>query len=490
MKKIILTTGILFLFLSALIAQNEEDVLRYSSYQLVGTARYMGLGGATGAIGADFSATSSNPAGIGLYKRSEFSISPSLYFGATESAYNGKSLDDSKNNFAMGNVGMVMVFEPIDRLDKNPLQNYQVAIGLNRLKDFNNRTLIEGINDQNSLLDAYLEYAGSKSPVYLNEFDTRLAFDTYLIDTVSGAPNYTYVNAYSYIGGFSGALQRKSIVTKGSMNEWVISGGMNMSDRFYLGLTFGFPYIRYYQESTYSEINQNPDTLRDLKQFNYYENLETRGAGFNVKVGAIYKLTQWFRVGAAFHSPTWFNSLKDKWNTSIDADYQNGDSFTESSPRGEYSYDIQTPWRAIGSATFLLGTRGLISAEYEYVDYSKARLRPSIDFSDVNEIVESKFDAANNVRVGAEFNLGMVQVRGGYAYYGSPFKSGVNGGERNIFSGGAGYRNRDFSVDAVLSYATSELDYYLYGTENVVVNPATINLNNYSFMVTLGFRFD
>ncbi|MGB3174174.1 MAG: aromatic hydrocarbon degradation protein, partial [Saprospiraceae bacterium] len=63
MKKI----TILFAFmlgLMAINAQNASDILRYSTRQPLGSARYVGVGGSMGAIGADFGAISDNPAGL------------------------------------------------------------------------------------------------------------------------------------------------------------------------------------------------------------------------------------------------------------------------------------------------------------------------------------------------------------------------------------------------------------------------------------------
>jgi hypothetical protein len=40
----------------------------------MGTARYVGMGGAMTAIGGDPSAAIDNPAGLGLYRRSEISV--------------------------------------------------------------------------------------------------------------------------------------------------------------------------------------------------------------------------------------------------------------------------------------------------------------------------------------------------------------------------------------------------------------------------------
>jgi hypothetical protein len=489
MKKIISIVGVFCMLITVSFAQNEEDVLRYSAPQLIGTARYMGVGGAYGAIGADFSSLSNNPAGIGLYKRSDFSITPLLNFANTQSTYNGQSHTESKNNFAFGNAGFVLAFDPNNSLDRSPFRNFQIGFGINRLRDFNNNIFIQGENDENSYLDALLQYAGNKNPEMLDAFDTRLAFDTYLIDTVPGAAVPTYVNAYSYIGGFSSALQRKSIETRGSMNEWVLSGGMNVNDRLYFGLTLGFPRINYSEESTYNEVNQTaPD--RDLDQFNYIEELETSGNGFNIKVGAIARALPWLRIGAAYHSPTWFSDITDTWRTRVNAFYTNGDDFSSTSPRGEFRYDIQTPSKFIGSMAFMIGNMGFISADYEHVNYSTGRLKPSIDFGSENELISESFTAANNFRIGTEWRIGMAQVRGGYANYGSPFKTGINDGQLQTLSAGLGFRSNNYYYDAAFVYSIYEMDYYLYGVDNIRPNPALNQYDTYTFLFTIGYRFD
>lgn len=487
---IILSSLLIGLFAGKVSAQNEEDVLRYSAPQLIGTARYMGLGGAYGAVGADFSSLSSNPAGIGLYKRSDFSITPMLKFGNIESSYQGRTGTDSKNNFALGNVGFVLNFETSSKLDSRPFRNFQLGFGNNRITDFNNKTYIQGVNSQNSLLDTYLIYAGNKNPENLYAFDTRLAFDTYLIDTVPGEPIPTYVNAYSYIGGFTSALQRKSIETEGSMNEWVISGGMNVNEQLYFGVTFGFPRIRYYQESTYNEVNQT-EPNRDLDQFSYYEELETTGTGVNIKIGTIFRPLDWIRIGAAYHSPTWFNDMNDRWSTRMTAYYTNSDQFSAYSPIGEYSYDIKTPSKFLGSLALFFGNNGLVSADYEYVNYGNGRLGPNIDFSTQNEVIKNNFDAASNFRVGTEWRVGLVQLRGGYAHYASPFKSGINDGEIQHITAGLGYRGKQYYMDAALVYSLSEMDYFLYGSNLISPVPTAVNTQkNYNFLLTIGYKFD
>ena len=51
-----------------------QDVQRFSERQIIGTARYVGMGGAMTAIGGDPSSVLDNPAGLGLYRRSEIAL--------------------------------------------------------------------------------------------------------------------------------------------------------------------------------------------------------------------------------------------------------------------------------------------------------------------------------------------------------------------------------------------------------------------------------
>ena len=107
MKRYLITLFLATLIPALGMSQNATDALRYSRLQIGGTARYMSMGGAFGALGADFTNLSTNPGGLGLYRSSEFVFTPSVHVGASNSTYNGFSGSDSKTNFALGNVGYV-----------------------------------------------------------------------------------------------------------------------------------------------------------------------------------------------------------------------------------------------------------------------------------------------------------------------------------------------------------------------------------------------
>ncbi|MEP5428457.1 MAG: UPF0164 family protein, partial [Flavobacteriaceae bacterium] len=73
MKRII--TFIMVLSCVFLSAQNINDVLRYSSENIQGTARFQAMGGAFGALGGDLSSLNVNPAGSAVFNYSQFTIS-------------------------------------------------------------------------------------------------------------------------------------------------------------------------------------------------------------------------------------------------------------------------------------------------------------------------------------------------------------------------------------------------------------------------------
>lgn len=476
-------------FATGIFAQNQVDALRYSNLMFGGSARYVALGGAFGAVGADFTTLSVNPAGIGLYKTSEMSFSPSMYIGKTTASYNGKSMDDLRYNFNLGHAGMVMSFPGNAKKDESGWKNIQFGFGINRLQNFNNRILLEGKNQSSSMLDSWVNYANGNAYDDLNGFDTQLGFDTWLLDTIAGNSNH-YTNAKPS----AGVTQRKSIETSGSMNEWVFTLGANYNDRFYIGGTLGFPYLRYKEQSTYTEIALESPILplfNEFQEFSYHNDLTTTGSGINFKLGIIFKPIDFIRIGASIHTPTSFYSMHDNYSSSVESRFNNGDNYKADSPEGEFDYKLTTPMRMTGAIAFIIGKSGLISADYEYVDYSEARLRSdnADDFFDANNAVRANYTAAHNIRLGTEWRFDQFSFRGGYGMYGSPFKSGINDGEKSTMSFGLGIREKGYFIDFAYQHVTASEDYYLYEISPTVLNPVKNDFLAQSFIMTLGLKF-
>ena len=460
-------------------AQNELDALRYSRLSVIGTARYAGLGGAFGALGADFSSLSVNPAGIGVYRASEFSITPSIYMAEVKSDFLGKQNSDNKSNFNLGNVGFVSVTNN-DARPNSILRKLAFGFGVNRTNNYNTRAVVQGFNNTSSLLTTYVDQANGLSPSQLDNFGNGLAFNTYLIDTLGP-------KAYFNDMPNGGVTQRKVIETSGSMNEMVFAAGANLAEKLYIGATIGMPYINYSEKSSYTE-NDDQNLNSYFNSFKRTESLTTAGSGINFKLGVIFKPADFIRLGAAFHSPTYYGKMTDKWNSTMASSFDNGNSYTSSSPQGEFQYSLTTPFRAIGSVALVFGQNGLFSADYEYVNYPGAHLSSTdYNFKNENQAISNKYKGAGNLRLGAEWKYDIFSFRGGYGIEGNPYKSGVNSLKANSYSLGLGLREKKFYVDLGFVHTSSSEDYYIYDPS--YVEPSRNKLQGNSIMLTLGVRY-
>jgi hypothetical protein len=478
--KILIASSALIISVTAS-AQTDVDALRYSMIYFGGTARYSSMGGAFGAIGADFSSISTNPAGLGVYRKNEFTLTPSIYTGTTSSTYNGETNKDTKYNLNLSNLGLVFT-KKINSKDESGWKSINFAFGLNGYDNFNNRMAIEGKNNSSSMMDVYHSAAQGLTPDNLDQFSTQLAFNTYLIDTLNGSKNYIS-NVPS-----GGVLQQKTLETSGGMHEIVLATGANYNNKLFIGGTLGISYIRYVEQSSYNETYA--DTNTNFKNFTLNEDLATTGSGYNFKFGLIYVPIDLemlkVKIGAAVHTPTFF-VMHDEWSKTMNSSFQNG-NYSANSPQGSFDYTLTTPMRAIGSIAFQIGQYGTISADYELVDYSEAELNSSTyNYLNENRLIQSEYTATNNLRIGAEAALGMFSLRGGYAIYGSPYKSGINNGKRTSITGGFGVIDKNYFLDFGYVYSKAEEDYYLYNSSqiNTVKNKMTSN----NFLVTLGFKF-
>jgi len=480
MKKIFqLAIGVVFLSNLA-VAQNEVDALRYSQLNFSGgTARSSAMGGAFGALGGDFSTLSINPAGIGVYRRNEFTCTPSFFNQRTTSNYTGNMLDDYKSNLNFSNVGIVLAY--YDENAKNDWKGIVFGFGYNRLNNFNNQIVMEGKNNNSSLLDIYLADAKAQGGDVQNfdQFGTKLAWDTYLLDTLPGGSLYHVLPQH-------GEIQSKSVTTSGSTGETVFSLGGNYSDKLYMGATLGMPHIRYNEESTYQE-KVDSNGVNGFKSYSLNQNLTTTGVGFNMKFGMIYKPVDWVRIGGAVHSPSYYN-MHDSWSSSMTSHFTT-QTYDETSPTGTFDYSLTTPMRAIGSLGFVIKKIGLIDADYEFVDYSAARLHSSqYDFLNENTAIRNKYTQANNFRIGTEWRFNPMSIRAGVAYYGTPYKKEVgNDGSRISYSAGFGFRDANFFMDFAYVYTMTTENYYFY--DPTLTSPSVNDSRSSSVLMTFGFKF-
>jgi long-subunit fatty acid transport protein len=502
MKKLILTLFVITGFSALSFSQYVDQSLLFSQQNFGSTARSKAMGNALGAIGGDFSSLSINPAGIGVYIKSEVSTTLNIMgLNSTESTYQGQATDNSNYNFNFRNIGYVLA-TPVHS-GGSGLVSFNFGIGFNKLNNFNQSFSIGKNGSPHSRMDAFAENTnGIPSSDLLDEnnpyengipWESKLAWENYLIDPVPNSTNNSYQSIL-----FANELvnQNLNIEKEGFLNEYVVSFGANFNHQLYLGATIGMQDLYYNESSTYSEDGE-------FGYFDYYSTARTRGLGYNLKLGIIYRPVPSLRLGAAIHTPTFFD-LSEEYssvmssnlqNVSIDAD---GTHKTES-PLGDYGYKMNTPMRAIGSLAWQFGKKGMISLDYEYVDFSKSKLRNGRDgynFSSENTGIKNVYQAASNLRFGGEVKPSdAISLRAGFELFGNPYKSVVNGISQpnssfnyTTINTGIGYRVNNVSFDLSYSLGTKTDYNYIYQLNSVGVDPVKYHLNRNEILFTLGIK--
>lgn len=472
--------------------QNELDALRYSKADVVGTARYAAMGGAFGALGGDMASMSVNPAGIAVFTKTTGSASISVLSSGSEANYLGTTSSDGKLNFNITNAGFVARFKRRKGEEKQwSWKAFHLGVSYNRTGNFHRRTSVIGVNSSSSAIDQWVDQLNNSGLAYTDIPNTDLVpgaentnaymgWGTFLIDTTPGSINSYMRNVLPYYG----QTERVSEMTKGSMGEIAISFGGDFGNALYVGATIGIPRIKYDMERSYTE-SDTQDTIADFTSFTKTDYLSATANGFNIKFGLIYRPVKWLRLGGAIHSPSFFEV--DENFKSVTVSTVLGSTFSQSTLDGAFGYRMQTPFRAIGSLAFVVGEVGLISAEYEYVNYTLAKFKSrGYAFDIENANVKNRLHWAGNIRIGTEWRIKLVSLRAGFVINGDPFSGGYDFNNTR-YSLGMGYRLERFFTDLTYSLHRSVESYEVYDVKYTQM-ASTITLDH-SIIATVGFRF-
>ncbi|MGE5395467.1 MAG: OmpP1/FadL family transporter [Candidatus Saccharibacteria bacterium] len=497
MKRLVYTISFLLIACSAF-TQDLTDALRYSNYHLSGTARSAAMGNAFGALGGDFSSLSINPAGVGVYRAGEFTITPSLGQSNVDGTYLGNKVSDSKYNISLDNIGYVANFN-LGENSESGLVSINVGLGFNKLGSFTMSSLAEGFNSNHSLLTEFTNNANNGgNPLASDKLDNyyeRLAWDTYVLNYDKNKGEYFNDLTDSNYG----QAQRSIIDRRGYINEYLLAVAANFNHRFYLGATLGIHDVYYKENADLYEWDDH-NNIPYFNNFNFNTYLKTAGTGVNMKFGAILKPIDQLRLGFAFHTPT-FYKLNDLYDSGMKSSITYDDGKTENysavpDKQGVYDYEIETPMKFIASGALVVGKAGLVSVDYEFVDYSTAKLKNGTDYNyyDENQTIKNAYKSVGNIHLGAELKLDpSFSLRGGYEYFPSVYKkSWLNQNNPNLdasystFAGGFGYRQGGVFFDVAYKRIVNE--------ENAKLYPGAINMAKYetsknNVVFTLGFRF-
>ncbi len=490
MRRIIIISFLLVLSLSVF-AQTAGDALRYSYWNYGGTARSMGVSGSMGALGGDYSSIITNPASIATFRRSELTFSPGVNVATVGANFNNTKFSDTRPTVNVNQIGLVFA-----KAKPNKWKTINFGIGYNRLADFSRQFNYSGTTN-GSIADYFKELAQGKTPNELSDYDSGLAFDTYVIDTIGSLTQYA--NDFT----FGDQTQKfQSVKESGSIGSLNISFGGNFDHKLYIGGSIGIPFVDYRLSKSYEESDVG-DAIPFYEGIQFTEGLTTSGVGFNLNLGAIYRINQAVRIGAAIHTPTRL-TLTDSYNSTINFDYKNSNgtgNFEGESPIGAFEYKLRTPWRFIGNAGFIIKKSGFISVEAEYVNYSKNKYDYDSEFADqetiqietnTNNEINTTFQSGLNLRFGGEYVLkDFYRIRAGYALLGNPYANNSGMFDASQFSVGVGYRKNNYFFDIAYQRRMGEQTYAPYVLSSGLVDSPTVTNDlstDYIFM-TIGFKF-
>src|SRR5690606_39668899 len=113
-----------------------------------GTARFKAMGGANTSLGGDISSISGNPAGLGFYGQSDFSISVNYLNNANKASYFGQNTNLNKGQFGLENLGIVF-YSPTHNNPYYGLQNFNVGISIEKKNNYFDHLNYAGKNADN-----------------------------------------------------------------------------------------------------------------------------------------------------------------------------------------------------------------------------------------------------------------------------------------------------------------------------------------------------
>ncbi len=527
MKRILLFVVVVNFIAAQVYAQEELDAFRFSRNDPTGSARGVAMGGAFGALGGDVTGIAQNPAGIGVYRSSE--LTGTMDFSSTniKTNFEGLNSEDSRFKFAFDNLSYVGYFP-----NSGNIKSFNLGFSYNRLKNFDRTYQASGKGLGVSLTN------------YIANYTTRFADnsniipdDLYSYDKDGNYNPWPYEQGYPWISvlGVSDYLidydeQDKKYISplhdgetvntvytiseEGHIESYDFTGGMNISDKLYLGMTLSITDVKYTMNSRHGEW------YADGGGFDLDNYLRTDGEGFQFSVGAIYRPVDEFRLGLAYHSPIWYN-LTDFYEADVFYEYYVLDQIepifydTHTPYDASTPYQIQTPDRWVLSAAGIIAQKAIVSLDYEYSDYSKMKIKNVDGFSmtSQNNMISEDFKGTSSLRLGLEYKVTpRIALRAGYAYLQSPLEKSFKNGEKEVipsgtvtaytlegdattFSYGGGYRfTPNLSLDIAFSFKKQTNDLYLYSpiyTSDLEVYSYPIEMkdNTYRGLLTLGYKF-
>ena len=522
MKKICFAAFALMSVLSAA-AQDTYESARLLGSDLNGTARYVGMGGAMDALGADISIISTNPAGIGLFRHSHFSLSMGIVSQQDAQKFDGLS----KTNVSFDQAGFVYSARISSSSFINVAFNYhksrnfdQILSAANSLRgcsqngltyDKASRGIYElDFNKQNEVIG----YNGNDRAWAYSEAD-YLNANALLYDPDDGLFYWMGADRYSFDRAHRGWIANY---------DFNISG--NANDRFFWGLTVGVKDANY---RGYSEYGESLLTGNDVPAGSVVvgDSRKIKGTGLDITAGIIFRPVEEspFRVGLSVKTPTWYDLTSS--NSTYLENHSDYGAWDQGQSNEAYDFKYFTPWQFGVSLGHTIGSQVALGAGYEYSDYSASVNRvnkggsywyddygysPSYTDEPMEYNTERSLRGVHTLKAGVEVKpVPELAVRFGYNYVSSPYETSgcrdmtldspgvsyasttdyVNWGDTHRITCGLGYKAGGFNIDLAYQYNTTKGDFYPFqpyaGTAGV--GATEVKNNRHQVLLTMGYTF-
>ena len=499
-------------------AQETYENANLMKPELTGTARYIGMGGAMEALGADISTISTNPAGIGLFRSSSVNLSFGLSSQQDVTTYGS----DHKTVPSFDQAGFVYSMRTNSRSFLNFAFNYSKSRNFNQI--LNAAGKLNG-SAQNKL--TYNKFVGNDDFIYIDKDGTLLS------DYIQFSQlDYLYANNINYdedeagngsFYGYDGDAYDMYRAQSGYIGRYDFNISGNVNNRFYWGVTVGVQDVHYNAYSDYIEsLGTSTVEVMDTRKIT--------GTGVDVKAGVIFRPVEEspFRIGLSVSTPTWYKLTTSNY-TSMSLLNGNVSQQLFAPEIGE-SYEF-TPWKFGASLGHTVGNNLALGLSYEYADYSTADTRV-IDGYDyygneesyseyaTNQHTKNTLKGVSTIKAGLEFKPDpSLAVRLGFNYVAPMYdKLGVKDGTLDSYgvfyqsqsdftnwedtyriTAGLGYNIDKFSIDLAYQYSTTNGNFSPFYDCADNINSESLTNNNFDvckvsnkrhqLMLTLGYRF-